>query len=204
MKSGAGIEFPHEVWGRYFAPTVYGMPTWEYISHRILPKPRDLIYLIKSALQFAVNRGRTRVGENDFIDGEKRYSRFAIDSLIVEAAVRISNVEDLLVHFVLSSEIITEHEIATRLIAVKISSDELETVIHWFGQLTFLGVEVTPNRFEFLYDEQDTRKFFTMAKKTAEEATNGLRRFRIHPAFHAFLEIKPHSATAPGQMTINL
>jgi hypothetical protein len=43
-----------------------------------------------------------------------------------------------------------------------------------------------------------------MARKTADETTNGVRRFRIHPAFHAFLEIKPNDATMPGQMTFSL
>jgi len=204
MKSGADLKFPREVWERYFVPTVGGIPTWEYIGHRILPRPRDLIYLIKSALQFAINRGRTRVEERDFSDAERQYSRFALDALIVEAGVRISSVEDLLLHFVQSSEIITESEISARLVAAHTPASKLEDVIRLFVELTFLGFEVAPNRFEFLYDEQDERKFSIMARKTADETTNGVRRFRIHPAFHAFLEIKPHSATTPGQMIIRL
>jgi hypothetical protein len=80
----------------------------------------------------------------------------------------------------------------------------LEVVIRLFGELTFLGFEVAPNRFEFLYDEQDERKTSIMAQKTATETTNGVRRFRIHPAFHAYLEIKPHILTTPGQMLIDL
>jgi hypothetical protein len=204
MKSGADIQFPREVWERYFVPTVRGIPTWEYIGQSILPRPRDLIYLTKAALQFAVNRGRARVEEKDFVDAERQYSRFALDALIVEAGVRISSVEDLLLHFVQSSEIITEEEISARLAAANIPASKLEDVISLFVELTFVGFEVAPNRFEFLYDEQDGRKFSIMARKTADETTSGVRRFRIHPAFQAFLEIKPHSATTPGQMIINL
>ncbi len=204
MKSSTDIKLPQEVWERYFVGTVGGIPTWEYIGRRILPRPRDLIYLIKSALQFAVNRGRTRVAEKDLIDGEKQYSRFALDSLIVEARVRIGNVEDLLLHFVQSPEIITERDILQKLAEAGITDVALEVVIRLFGELTFLGFEVAPNRFEFLYDEQDERKTSIMAQKTATETTNGVRRFRIHPAFHAYLEIKPHILTTPGQMLIDL
>jgi hypothetical protein len=204
MKSGADLAFPGEVWERYFVPTVGGISTWEYINQRILPRPRDLIYLIKSALQFALNRGRTRVEEKDLIDAEKQYSRFALDSLIVEARVRIANVEDLLIHFLQSPETITETEIATRLTAAKIAASELESAISLFVESTFVSCEVAPNRFEFLYDEQDERKVSIMARKTADETTNGIRRFRIHPAFHSFLEVKPRSGTAPGQLTISL
>jgi len=202
MKSATDIEFPHEVWQRYFAPTVRGMPTWEYIGGHILPKPRDLIYLVKSALQFAVNRGRTQVEEKDFIDGEKQYSRFALDSLIVEAAVRIPNVEDLLLHFVQSSEILTQDEIAAKLESARMSAGQLEIVINFFAQLTFIGFEVSPNRFEFLYDEQDAGKIFMMAQKTTESTK--VRRFRIHPAFHAYLEIQSSGSVAPGQLSIGL
>lgn len=204
MKSGADLASPREVWERYFVPTVRGIPAWEYINQRILPRPRDLIFLIKAALNFAVNRGRTRIEEKDLIDAEVQYSRFALDSLIVEARVRIANIEDLLLHFIQSSEIITETEFATRLTEAKIPAGELESVISLSVELTFVSLEVAPNRFEFLYDEQDERKISIMARKTADETTNGIRRFRIHPAFHAFLEIKPHSATAPGQLTISL
>jgi hypothetical protein len=203
MKSDSGIEFPQQVWERYFPPTTGGLATWEYIGQHIHPRPRDLIYLIKSALQISVNRGHTRVDEKDLIDGEKPYSRFAIDSLIVEAAARVADVEELLLHFVQSSEIVTEREISNRLTAAKMLASDLEATITLLVELTFLGFEVAPNRFEFLYDEQDERKMSIMARKTADETTNGVRRFRIHPAFHAFLEIEPHSSAPTGQMTIN-
>ena len=204
MKSGASLASPREVWDRYFVPTVRGIGTWEYINQRILPRPRDLIYLVKVALQFAVNRGRARVEEGDLSDAERQYSRFALDSLIVEASVRIAGIEDLLLHFVQSSEIITETEIAARLAEAGIPAGDLEGVVSLFVELTFTGPEVAPNRFEFLYDEQDERKFSIMARKTADDTTNGIRRFRIHPAFHPFLEIRLHTATAPGQLTIGL
>jgi len=103
----------------------------------------------------------------------------------------------------LKEEETRDSEVA-RLVAANTPVSKLEDVIRLLVELTFLGFEVAPNRFEFLYDEQDERKFSIMARKTADETTNGVRRFRIHPAFHAFLEIKPHSATTPGQMIINL
>jgi hypothetical protein len=204
VKSGAGIKIPGEVWERYFVPTVRGITTWQYIGLRILPRPRDLIYLIKSALQLAVNRGQPRIDERDLIDAEKQYSRFALDALVVEAGVLIGNIEDLLLHFVQSPEIISEAEILSRLVDAGFPKGSLENFIKEFVQLTFIGPEVAPNRFDFLYDEQDTLKFAIMSRKTAIETTNGIRRFRIHPAFHAFLEVKASEMTTPGQMTINL
>ena len=204
MESGAPVEFSHQVWERYFVPLVRGIPSWEYVARRILPKPRDMIYLIKSALQFAVNRGRDKIYEAELFSGEKQYSRFALDSLIVEAGIRIPNVEDLLTHFVGSPEIVTEEDLSAKLIAAKVSGVELETVIEWLARLTFLAFEVGPQRFEFLLDEQDARKLAIMARKTADETTSGVRRFQIYPAFHAFLEIKAQTVGNPDQMNIRL
>jgi hypothetical protein len=204
MKSGADISLPQEVWEKFFVPTVAGIPTWEYIGNKILPRPRDLIYFVKAAMQFTVNRGHSRVDEKDFVGGGKNYSRFALDSLIVEASARIPNVEDLLLRFLGSSEVINEQEIFERLGNANIPSGEFEEILILFAELTFIGFEVSPNRFEFLYDERDLRKLMAMAVKTGNETTNGVRRFCIHPAFHSFLDIISSPSRVPGQMTIDL
>ena len=145
-----------------------------------------------------------KIEEKDILCGEVEYSRFALNSLIVEAVVKIPNVQDLLMYFVQSPEIITEQDIASRAGSAGVPEADREIVIEWLVRLTFVGFETAPNRFEFLYDEQDLRKQSAMARKMADETTGGVRRFRIHPAFHAFLEIAPNCATTPGQMVISL
>lgn len=204
INSTPDIKSPQEVWQRYFVSNMGGIPIWEYIGQRTLPRPRDLIYLVKSALHFAVNRGHTSVQGQDLADGEKQYSKFAIDSLIVETSATVNKAEDLLLYFVRSNEIVTEQDVLTRMTDAGIAREGLNAIVNLFGELTFIGFEVAPNRFEFLYDEQDARKFRIMAKKTADETTDGIRRFRIHPAFHSFLEITPNKSSIPGQMNIEL
>jgi hypothetical protein len=155
MKSVGDIKFPAEVWERYFATSVNGVSTWEYICNHILPRPRDLIVFIKAAQQLAVNRGRTKVEEKDFVDGERRYSSFALNSLITEGSARIVEIEDLLVQFVQSPEVISEFEVWERLTEARIPDGQFNMVVDLLCELTFLGFEVSPNRFEFLYDEQN-------------------------------------------------
>jgi len=107
----------------------------------------------------------------------------------------------LLIRFVQSSAILTDAEIAAKIAAAGIDTALVGDVINLFVQLTFIGLEVTPNRFEFLYDEQDAAKIAMMADNTA--ATINARRFRIHPAFHAYLEIRGERET-PAQLSIGL
>ena len=169
MKSDAGIEFPYEVWERYFVPTVR-----EYPSLGVY-RPSRTSETARSNLSNQIGTPvRSQSGQNpNTRNGFHRWREavFAVCTRLLDSRSRsgIVNIQDLLLNFVQSSEIITEHEISTRLVAANIPSGELENVIYWFGQLTFLGFEVAPNRFEFLYDEPDTRKIFIMGKKTAEE-----------------------------------
>ena len=184
---------------------VNGVEVDEDVSHEDVRKTLAFVQLCGHRLFLAfaaVNRAHTRIDESDILGGENEYSRFALNSLIVEAVVKIPEVENLLMYFVQSSEIITESDILSKLIRAAIPEASKELVIEWLARLTFIGFEAAPNRFDFLYDEQDLRKLSAMARKTSDETTGGLRRFRIHPAFHAFLEIAPHRTTTPGQMVI--
>jgi hypothetical protein len=204
MASRQDIKTPDEIWKQYFVPTIKGVPTWEYIGNRILPRPRDLIYLVKAALGIAINRGRTLIHEVDLLEGEAQYSRFAIDSLIVESKARFVKAEKLLLEFLSSSEVVTEHEISAKMASAGLAAQDLESLLTLLAELTFIGFEVTPNRFQFLNDERDAHKIATMARKTADDTTHGVRRFRIHPAFHSFLEITLHSLSLPGQTIMDL
>lgn len=203
IASGAQVAFPSEIWDRYFTPTLQGAPTREYLMQLILPRPRDLIYLVKAALQFAINRGHTRIEEKDLLSGTIQYSRFALDSLLVEAAPRIPGIEALLLNLVQGSDIVTELILQREIYATGYEPEQADTVIDALGELTFLGYEVAPGRFEFLYELDSAAKILSMARKTADEFNQGVRRFLIHPAYQSYLELKQTGAS-PGQLSIGL
>jgi hypothetical protein len=79
------------------------------------------------------------VHEKDLVDGEKLHSRFALDSLIVEARVRIGNVEDYLLHFVQLPEIVTERDILQRLTNAGITGSAQFQAHHRISTLHFRG-----------------------------------------------------------------
>jgi len=155
-------------------------------------------------LQVAVNRGHTRVEENDLLGAQQQYSRFALDSMLVEGGNRIPRLEDLIYEFVGSSEVITEADVLRAMKVIHMPENELEDVIDALTGLTFIGLEVAPNRFAFLYDEDITTKFEVMARKTAAELGSGVRRYRINKAFQAYLEIMPQASLLPGQIAMDL
>jgi hypothetical protein len=169
----------------------------------ILPRPRDLIYLVKASLEFAVNRGHTRIEEKDLLSGQDQYSRFALDSLLVEASPRIPKIEALLLNLVGSTDVVTDETLRVEMRTAGFEADGLDSVVDTLGELTFLGYEVAPGRFDFLYELESAAKVLSMARKTADELNGGVRRFSIHPAYHPYLELRAITG-APGQLPIGL
>lgn len=204
VQSGADVVRPEGIWVRYFPDAVRGVPIHEYMADAALPRPRDVIYLVKTALQFAVNRGHTRIEERDLISAEDQYSRFALDSLLVESGSRVPRLDELVYEFVGCREVVTEQDVLRGMHVVGIPADRLREVIDTLCEITFLGLEVGPGRFAYLYDEDSATKIQVMARKTAVEHSSGVNRYRINKAFHAYLEIQPSTDVKPGQLVMDL
>jgi hypothetical protein len=66
--------------------------------------------------------------------------------------------------------------------------------------LTFLGLEVSFNKFEFVYDPGQETLISQRAKRTA--AVHGDRRFKIHPAFHELLSLKGASSSDQKELSL--
>jgi len=184
------IPSPKEVWSRYFCASVKGIPTRSYLTKYILPRPRDLIYLSKAAIAQAVNRRHAKVEEEDILEAQKKYSQYALDSIVVENSIQVEALEALLYEFVGHEEIIDRNDLLAAMEVCNIRSDKLDDVVELLCNLTFLGREVEKGRFEFLYNEENKTKFQVMARKTAEGCADRMERFRINEPFHAYLETR--------------
>ena len=96
-----------EIWRDFFCLTINGRSTSDAVVDAVLPKPRDLIYLIKSALALAVNRKHAKIEEDDILEAFRQYSRYALDVLFVENSVRIDKLEGMIYELVGESRIMT-------------------------------------------------------------------------------------------------
>ncbi len=180
---------PEEVWEQFFEPTVKGLRTREYLVSRILPRPRDLIFWSKAALAYAINREHKKIEEADILDAEEEYSHYALQSLYAENTIIEVTVEDFFLEFLNASEIITRDLLEQFTRNAGIPEEKLPAVIEWLCDVTFLGLEVEPDSFQFVYDESKKSRDRARARKMA--AQRGVERFAINKPFHAFLGIKP-------------
>jgi len=190
LSSNPNLVSPSEIWSKYFCSTVMGISTRDYLIQQVLPRPRDLIYLVKYALTLAVNRHHSVITERDIIDSQKQYSQYALDSLDAENGIQLAYFKELLYEFIGAPEIIERKEILGFMKKCNIPDYIYREVIDLLSTLTFLGVEVESDRFEFQYNEKNEAKFRTMARRLVESRSNEFERFKIAQPFHSYLEIK--------------
>ena len=178
-----------DIWSEFFCDSVDGMKTKEYLISRILPKPRDLITLVSSALENAINRKHCIIEERDIIDATTKYSSFAYNTLITELQVEYSGIEDFLLNLLGDKAIITEDTLAIRMQESGIAKEKTGELLEMLCQMSFLGFEIRPGEFRFCYSSDDYKRYKILAQKMVSDEPEN-KRYRIHTAFCAELMIE--------------
>ena len=180
---------PALLWGEVFCPTVKNEPSKKYILDMILPRPRDLVYFTKAALSTAVNRGHSRVEEDDILEAEKLYSQFVFEAVQVENGISLPELEIILFEFVGGSSILHKNEVFKILSKSGIDKNRHDYALRHLIALSFLGVEIKLNEFRFCTSADEIRKIERLSERyiTTE---NKAQRYQIHKAFHAYLEVE--------------
>lgn len=185
--SAETVPSPKDLWERFFCEKVRSIPLKDYVSQLILPRPRDIIFLFRAAVQEAVNRGHTKVSETDILSAESKYSQYALDSILAENGNRVNDLEALLYEFAGAPEIISIEEVNQNLKRFNIANNAY--VIDVLCELTFLGLETSPDEFQFMDENRNKRILYRLAERTVQASDSKVQRFRIHNAFHAYLDI---------------
>jgi len=176
------------LWSRFFCPQVHGRPTSEYLTWRVLPRPRDIVYLCNAATIAAVNRRRDRIEEEDFLLAEQTYSQFAFEALLVENGITITQLEDVLLEFAGWPHTVTRAQALGAIDRVIGDDDKAAEVFSRLAAMSFLGFEVKEDKFEYPEVGPETKRADVLARKLSEER-GGEARLSIHPAYRPFLEI---------------
>jgi hypothetical protein len=179
-----------DIWKTYFCPTVQGIEIKDFIIQNIIPRPRDIIYVVRTALANAVNHKHIVIEEKDIVDAQNKYSQYALDSLLVENGISLENFENLIYEFTGMSEIVNENEIRVAMKKCLMPLEKEKIVFNLLCDRTFIGREVSSDDFRFQYNDEDSKKYEIMSRKTAESRPDKLKRFKINKAFHSYLEIK--------------
>jgi hypothetical protein len=178
---------PKEVWERFFPRNVRGKPCKDYLVDRVLPRPRDLLYLCIQAWLHAVNYDHTRIEVEDIERAEQDYSRYLYEVLVEESTALVPEIKAFLRKFNKSPEILTFDQIRAFALKADIKQKDVPKAITVLIDNLFLGLETDPDSFEFAYGDRK-EDLIEQAERVAEET--GQLRYRINPSFFSYFRVQ--------------
>jgi hypothetical protein len=122
------------------------------------------------------------------LDGEKQYSQYALDSILVENGITVPQLESLLFEFVGSSSILSMEEVRLLISKTDVPTDKVDGVIGHLVKLSFFGVETSYSVFAYSDEPRELRKNQVLGDRFSE-LRGGSRRYQINPAFRSYLEV---------------
>ena len=139
-----------------------------------------------------------RIQEKDVLSGLEQYSSFAFASLMAEGTPQFRQLQDFMVQLFGGPSVLTEDEIRDALEEGRLGITNLDYVVSLLQELTFFSFETSPGHFVFAYDHEEKTKLAVLARKTSKAV--GRKRYKIHPAFQSYLELKPVDADGQQPM----
>lgn len=176
-----------DLWTTFFEPQIDHVDTRTYISNAVLKRPRDIVYFCNAAVTAAINRRHDKVRVEDIRDAEHLYSQFAFEVLLVEGSVIVDALEEIIYEFVGEPSVLSENRVKQIVRRAGVNNDVSEVITH-LKNLSFLGVETKRGTFDFSEDRVERRKAEKLAGRLARRTRTPVQ-FKIHPAFHNFLEV---------------
>ena len=158
------------IWSDLFPKEVVGVSCVEFILRTVMPRPRDLIHLVKGAISIAVNRAHTRVLVDDLIDAREQYSYYAFDSILKEDDPVKGKLERVLYQFARASREIDIANITSSFGAAGVTGDDVEFYLDLLCDINFFGVE-TATGYSYTRDEEDRRIKRNVARVLRNGAT---------------------------------
>lgn len=180
---------PNELWERFFCPTVKGVDTRQYLLSHVLPRPRDMVYLCNAAVMSAVDNRHDLVEEDDITSAEMNYSQFAYEALLVENGITVKQLDNVLLEFMASDSIMPASAARANLSVAGIAADQMDYVVSRLKGVSFLGVEIGPDKFVYVEGDADPRRLDVLARKYSQ-STGEEPRYSIHSAYRSYLEVQ--------------
>lgn len=190
LLSSAGMKWSsssaNTVWSKFFPADIEGKAVKQYILDSILPRPRDIVCLVKFAVSNAVIRRHLKVWPVDLTDAQKQYSEFAISTITAEYPEFGSKLQ---YEFMGCDLIMTEKEVCSRIQKVGIEEIDALAVIDNLVLLSFLGLETDKDEFRFAEDPGELKRLNALSQNYLNKSKQE-KRFKVHRAFVAYLEVQ--------------
>lgn len=177
-----------EVWDELFPARVVGVTPQDFILRTALPRPRDIIHLVKAAVSIAINRRHEKVLPDDLLTARGQYSQYAFDSILKEDDPSKAKLETLLYEFAGLGRKLDKSRIESIFASAGIEKDDTEFYLDLLCDISFLGIE-TKDTPRYSRDEEERRTLRNIARVLANRDERS-EEFEINPAFYQVLQIE--------------
>jgi hypothetical protein len=179
---------PNEFWEALFPEEVDGVPVRDYVIGCTLPRPRDVIFFLRSAVSKATNRGHSTVLEHDLRDARSEYSHYAFEAVQAEDDPTRGRLQAILYEFAVAGETVVPFAtIQERLNLAGVAQQDADAYINLLCDIGFLGVS-SSDGYKYPADEMERTHLRRLASLSAQR-TNTDEVFEINPVFHPELQI---------------
>ena len=175
-----------EVWSELFCRNVDGMETKRYLLHHVMPRPRDLIHVVRTAIDNCVGRSRSRIEADDLKDALREYYQFLLENMFSEYGGYVPNIRDVVQAFAGGPTQLSGYQIWTTLVGKKAAARGFRETVEFLVRVSFLGMEIDGVA-EFAYTSDDVRRLLPLVRRGLRWYELRGTRFVVHPAFYAGL-----------------
>ena len=178
-----------QTWNHLFPQEVVGLTPWNFVIDSVLPRPRDVIYLMREAVDGAINRGHSSVSQQDLLDAREKYSEYAFRSVIAEDDPRKGRLEDVLYEFAGSPKIVDRAEVEHRFSLAEVAPQDYDYYLDLLCDVNFLAIGDDRGGFHYARDEADREMRRGMARRIARQKGTP-ETFEVSSAFWQVLQIE--------------
>ena len=177
-----------DIWAQLFTDEVVGISPLDFILQTTLPRPRDVIFMAKAAINSAINNYHDKVLPEDLLHAREQYSEFAFRSVLAEDDPQRRKLEPILYEFAGAGRTINMPDIRRRMAMADVDDDEADWYIDFLCDIGFLGI-LTTRGFRYSREEGERSILRGISNRLAKQ-TGVVEEFEINPAFYQVLQIE--------------
>ena len=177
-----------EVWSKLFCREVDGMETKGYLLHHVMPRPRDVIHVVRTAIDNCVGRSHSRIEAEDLKKAFKEYFQFLLDNMFSEFGGYVPNLREVVQTFAGCRRRLSGYDIWSTLGGQMAAARGFRETVEFLYRVSFLGIERN-GATEFAYTSDDVNRLLPLVRRGLRWYDLGRTQFVVHPAFYAGLDV---------------
>ena len=176
------------IWSELFCREVAEKPTRDYLLDHVMPRPRDLIHVVHSAIETCASRSHHKIESDDLRYAIREYFQFLLDNLFTEYGIYMPPLRELIQAFSGTKTRQNRYQIRRTLREYIRRSGGFLNVIEFLFRVSFIGIE-HGTLVTYAYTNDEAMRLLPVLRRRLKWYNFERTYFVVHPAFRAGLEL---------------